>query len=349
MLLEAWEANDLYTFGLALAVAAGVLLALALVRSVLAAILARLSRRTATPLDDSAADAIRRTRLWLLFPLAVQAGSSVLELPPGLERIIVLAALGGLVLQAGLWASFVTREWIEKKTAKRGDGEAIMALTLLGFAARVAIWAVVVLVLLDQLGFNITALVAGLGIGGIAIALAVQNILGDLFAALAIVVDKPFVVGDFIVVDNVKGTVEHVGLKTTRLRSLGGEQIVVSNSDLLRSRVSNYRRMQERRVVFHLDVTYDTAPDKVERIPAIVREVVGTQNPTRFDRCHFLAWMDSALRIETVYYVLDADYTRFADIQHAINIELLRRFAAEKIEFAFPSRTVIVKRELQAT
>lgn len=340
MLLEAWEANDLYTFGLALAVAAGVLLALALVRSVLAAILARLSRRTATPLDDSAADAIRRTRLWLLFPLAVQAGSSVLELPPGLERIIVLAALGGLVLQAGLWASFVTREWIEKKTAKRGDGEAIMALTLLGFAARVAIWAVVVLVLLDQLGFNITALVAGLGIGGIAIALAVQNILGDLFASLSIVLDRPFVVGDFIVVDNLRGTVERVGIKTTRVRSLDGEILVFSNSDLLKSRVRNFKDMAERRVAFCVGVTYQTPAEKVRAIPDMLRAAIEAQPKTRFDRAHFKEYGDSALVFEAVYFVLDGAYNFYMDTHQAINLAILDRFAGQGIEFAYPTRTL---------
>jgi small-conductance mechanosensitive channel len=212
-----------------------------------------------------------------------------------------------------------------------------------GYAGRFALWALLVVTALQNFGIDVTALVTGLGIGGIAIALAVQNILGDLFAALAIVLDKPFVVGETIHVDNIIGTVEHVGLKTTRLRSLSGEQIVISNNDLLKSRIRNYKRMQERRVVFQLDVTYDTPAEKVARIPQIVRGVIERQPITRLDRCHFLTFAESSLRIEAVYYVLDPDYNRYADTQHAINLELLREFRREKIEFAFPTRTLHVQ------
>jgi small-conductance mechanosensitive channel len=190
---------------------------------------------------------------------------------------------------------------------------------------------------------NVTALVTGLGIGGVAIALAVQNVLSDVFAALAIVFDKPFDVGDAIAVDQVQGTVEHIGLKTTRIRSLSGEQIVISNNELLKNRIRNYKRMFERRVVFLLDVTYDTPPDTIGRIPAMVREIVNAQQPVRFDRSHFSGFTESALRVETVYFVLDPDYNRYLDIQQRINLELLRRFAAEGIRFAFPTRAIHVE------
>jgi len=139
------------------------------------------------------------------------------------------------------------------------------------------------------------------------------------------------------------GTVERIGLKTTRVRSLSGEQIIISNSDLLKSRIRNYKRQIERRVVFTTDVTYDTSPETIERIPGMIREVVSSQQLVRFDRSHFTQYTDSSLRLETVYYVLDADYTRYLDIQQSINLELLRRFNAEKIGFAFPTRTVILE------
>lgn len=344
MLREALEANDLYTFAIACATTLAVLLALLLVRFIAARIVAALARRTTNAIDDSAASAIARTKLALLTPLAIQAGASALELDPAIHRVIGLVAITGLVLQSGLWATHMARDWIDRKAANRAgaEGDAIMALALLGFAARVAIWTVVLLVLLDQLGFNITALVAGLGVGGVAVALAVQNILGDLFASLSIVLDRPFVVGDFIIVDDLMGTVDRVGVKTTRVRSLSGEMLVFSNSDLLKSRIRNYKQMTERRVVFVVRANYETSADKVRAIPAILRQAVEAQPKTRFDRAHFKEYGEWALVYETVYYVLAGDYNLYMDTQQAINLTILDRFAAEGIEFAYPTRTLHV-------
>jgi small-conductance mechanosensitive channel len=207
------------------------------------------------------------------------------------------------------------------------------------------VWALLFVAVLDNLGFDVTALVTGLGVGGIAIALAVQTILGDVLAAMAIVFDKPFVVGDFIVVDNFAGTVEEIGIKTTRVRSLSGEQLVFGNGELLKSRIRNFKRLHERRNVFTLDVTYDTPTDVVSRIPAILREIVESQQPVRFDRSHFSAYGESALRFETVYYVLDPEYNRHMDIQQAIFLAVLERFRREGIDFAFPTRTIVYKHE----
>ncbi len=174
------------------------------------------------------------------------------------------------------------------------------------------------LLALDNLGVDVTALVAGLGVGGIAVALAVQSILGDLFASLSIVLDKPFVIGDFIIVGDLLGTVENVGIKTTRVRSLSGEQLIFSNADLLNSRIRNYGRMYERRVVFTVGVTYDTPRHKLE---------------------------DFSLDFETVYYVQDPAYNLYMDIQQAINLELYQRFADEGIEFAYPTQTLFLAKE----
>jgi small-conductance mechanosensitive channel len=212
------------------------------------------------------------------------------------------------------------------------------------WVGRVVLWAVVMLLVLDNLGIDITALVAGLGIGGIAVALAVQNILGDLFASLSIVLDKPFVVGDFLVVDDCLGSVEYVGLKTTRLRSLSGEQLVISNADLLKSRLRNYGRMYERRVLFALGVTYQTPREKLEKIPGIIKEAVDGQEKVRFDRAHFKAYGDFALNFETVYYVLDPDYARYMDIQQAVNLKIHEAFESEAIEFAYPTQTLFLER-----
>jgi small-conductance mechanosensitive channel len=189
----------------------------------------------------------------------------------------------------------------------------------------------------------VTALVAGLGIGGIAVALAAQNILGDLFASLSITLDRPFVIGDFLAVDGFLGSVEYIGIKSTRLRSLGGEQIVMSNADLLGSRVRNYGRMTERRVVFTIGVVYETPVEVLERIPALIREAIEGQPGTRFDRSHFAKHGGSSLDFETVYYVLSSEYNRYMDVQQAINLRVHREFAARGIEFAYPTQRLLVE------
>ncbi len=195
---------------------------------------------------------------------------------------------------------------------------------------------------LDNLGFNITTLIASLGIGGIAVTLALQNILGDLFASLSIVLDKPFAVGDFVTVDELAGTVEFIGLKTTRLRSLSGEQIVCANGDLLKSRIRNYKRMQERRVLFELGLLYQSTPAQLEAVPGLVRAAVEAQPDTRFERAHFKGFGASSLDFEVVYHVTVPDYARYMDVQQGINLALVRAFAGAGIGFAYPSRTVFL-------
>jgi small-conductance mechanosensitive channel len=188
---------------------------------------------------------------------------------------------------------------------------------------------------------NITALVASLGVGGVAVALAVQNVLGDLFASLSIAVDKPFEVGDFITLGAVAGSVEQVGLKTTRIRALGGEQVIISNTELLKQTINNYKRMQERRVVFKFGLSHaTTTPDQAEAVPALVRQAITAQQHTRFDRAHLVAFGDSTLDFEVVYFVLSADYNLYMDIQQRINLALLREFQRLGVALAFPTRTV---------
>lgn len=344
LLYEAWRANGLYDWMIAGSIALGVILALGLLKYGVTRAVTALARRTATLIDDILAQVIGTTKVWLLLPVALYAGASALTLPAKLERLLDLVAVVALMLQVALWVNCFIRGWLELKIAARrgADGEAVTVLTLLGFAARALVWALTLLLVLDHLGFDITALVAGLGIGGVAVALAVQNILGDLFASLSIVLDKPFVVGDFIVVGDLRGAVEHIGLKTTRVRSLDGELIVFSNADLLKSRIRNFRRMQERRVAFSVGVTYQTPLAKLERIPSILRDAVERRDKTRFDRAHFTAYGDFALQYEIVYYVLSPDFNVYMDIQQAINLEIGRRFAEEGIEFAYPTQTVFM-------
>ncbi|MDZ7632343.1 MAG: mechanosensitive ion channel family protein [Gemmatimonadaceae bacterium] len=210
------------------------------------------------------------------------------------------------------------------------------------------IWSAVLLVALSNLGVNITAFIASLGVGGVAVALATQNILGDLFSSLAIVLDKPFVIGDFIVVGDMAGTVEKVGLKTTRLKSLSGEQLIFSNADLLSSRVRNFKRMQERRILFKLGVTYQTPRAMLERIPVMLRAAVEAQSNVRFDRAHFLAFGDFSLDFEVVYFVLSADFNRYMDVQQLINFSIHEQFEAAGVEFAYPTQTLVLTRPATA-
>jgi small-conductance mechanosensitive channel len=307
---------------------------------------AGVASRTATAFDDVALELSRRTRIYFLFAIALVVAARFVEVPARigdlLDRLVALVVL----LQAARWATGAIAFYVARHIEKRrgtSDAANVWAARMLGFAANVGVWAIILVALLDNLGFDVTTLVTGLGIGGIALALAVQNILGDIFAALSIVLDKPFIVGDFIVVDAFSGTVEQIGLKTTRLRSLSGEQIIFANSELLKGRIRNYKRLYERRNAFATDVSYDTPTDVVARIPALLREIVEAQRPIRFDRSHFSGYTDSALRFETVYYVLDADYNKHMDIQQAIFLSLLDRFRREHIEFALPTRVVVHK------
>ncbi len=204
------------------------------------------------------------------------------------------------------------------------------------------IWAIGIILLFDNLGFKVSAIIAGLGIGGIAVALAAQAMLGDLFSYFAIFFDRPFEIGDFIIVGDMLGTVEHVGIKTTRLRSLGGEQLVFSNSDLTNSRVRNYKRMQKRRVVFKLGVTYDTTSAQVREIPKLIEDIIKKTPDTVYDRAHFFEFGDFSLIFEIVYIVLSSDYNKYMDVQQSINFALKEEFEKRNIEFAFPTQTLHV-------
>lgn len=336
------EANDLLDWTLATGIVLAVLLALWVLRRHGARLLARAARGVGRSWDDAIADSARATSLVLLLPVALYAGAQALALPARLHRLIEIAALLALLVQASLWANCALACWLKRRVeaSRSHDPEAATAIGLIGFGARAVLWAIVLLLALDQLGFNITALVAGLGIGGVALALAVQNILGDLFASLSIVLDKPFVVGDFIVVDSLRGTVEHVGLKTTRVRSLDGEVLVFSNADLLRSRIRNFKRMVERRVECTLAITYDTPAETLRRIPEWLREIIESQPKARLERAHFRQYGDSGLVFEYVYHVLGPDYNLYMDTQQAINLAIHERFAREQVKFAYPTRTL---------
>jgi len=297
--------------------------------------------RTRWTTDDLAVDLVRR--ISLAFLLAVFANLSIvsLTLPAHTRTALHWLFIAACVYQAGVWGNGVISYLIARRRADPDfDGGMATTLGALGFGVRVLLWSALILLGLQNAGVNVSAALTGLGIGGVAVALAVQNILSDIFASVAIVLDRPFVIGDFITVGDLLGTVEHIGLKTTRLRSLYGEQLVLSNAQLLQSSIKNYKRMQERRVTFGFGVTYQTPRSAVATIPGIVRAAIDQQDDVRFDRAHFKGFGDSALEFEVVYYVLSPDYNRYMDIQQAINLEIMEQFEREEIRFAHPMRTL---------
>jgi small-conductance mechanosensitive channel len=305
-----------------------------------------LSRKTANVLDDLVAAALSSTRSYVLLLVAIWGGAQLLDFgdaDQGLDFMLLIA----VVLQLAIWLNRMVSSYIAFYTVSRREDNpgAVSVVQGVSFIVRLIIWSVAFLLVIDNLGYDVTALFAGLGIGGIAVALAVQNILGDLFASLSIVLDKPFVLGDFIIVGELMGVVENIGLKTTRLRSLSGEQLIFSNTDLLSSRVRNYKRMQERRVPFGFGVIYQTTPDQLETIPALVKSIVESIEGLRFDRAHFKSFGDSSYDFEVVYYINTPDFNAYMDAQQTINLALCREFAERGIEFAYPTRTLFIQRE----
>lgn len=318
---------------------------LGLIKRILVGRLERLSDHRAFSALSVVVAVLEKTTFIFYLAVGLHIATLALDLPERfarLERVIEVGVIVTVFFQFGRWASEGIAKTIQhyRVGSEEEEPAEAAALSAMRFIARFLVWIGVVLLVLDNLGFDITALVASLGIGGVAVALAVQNILGDLFASLSIIVDKPFVIGDFIIVGDFMGTVEKIGLKTTRVRSLGGEQLIFSNADLLKSRVRNYKRMEERRVLFEFGVVYQTETSKLERIPDTVRDIIEQQELTRFDRAHFKAFGDSAFQFEVVYYVLSPDYNEYMDIHERIILEMLRRFRSDDIAFAYPTRTV---------
>jgi len=343
--------NSVQTWLIALAIALATMVAVGVFRFVSMKYLQKLTEhQVAASAWDILLKVIGRTSWLFIFILALFIGSLVVELPETARRVLDSITIISLLIQAGLWSSLALQQAIDQYREHKisEDPASVTTLNVLSFIGKVMLWAVVLLLVLDNLGINITALVAGLGVGGIAIALAVQTILGDLLSSLSIVLDKPFVIGDFLAVGDLLGSVEHVGLKTTRLRSLSGEQLVLSNSDLLNSRIRNYGRMYERRVLFSIGVTYQTPREKLIKIPEIIREAVTGQEKTRFDRSNFKEYGNFSLNFESVYYVLGPDYNEYMNIQQAINLHIHEAFENEGIEFAYPTQTLFVQQQSPA-
>jgi len=319
---------------LAAAVALAALLVVLLAKRVVLGRVARMARGASTEVDDLGLDLARRTRSLLLVLPALYLGSLALDAFPKVEGVLRSAAIVSILLQIALWTSAGIDIWVAGYRRRRLPTDAASATTIgvLRFVGKLTLWSLLLLLALDNLGVNVTALVTGLGVGGVAVALAVQSILGDLFASLSIVIDKPFVLGDTISAADVTGTVESIGLKTTRLRSSTGEQIVFANGDLLKGRIRNFQRMAERRVTLAFGVAQSTPAAAVAEIPELVRAIVQREPDVRFERAHLRGFGASTLDFEVSYLVLTPDYNTYMDRQQAIDLALLKALEERGIE-----------------
>ena len=302
-----------------------------------------LARLTKNDFDDMLVRVVDSYN-WLFFVLvAAYIAFEWLVISSAVHMWLYYAFLGVFVLFT-VHALFSLVDYLVKKLIKNRDGESHSIVRFMSTLIKAVLWLVAVLFILSNLGVNITSLVAGLGIGGIAIALALQNILGDLFASVSIFFDKPFKVGDFIIVGENLGVVKYIGIKTTRIESLWGEEVVISNSELTSTRIRNFKRMERRRIHFTFGVIYQTTPANLRKINQIVAEIFKGIKLADLDRVHFKSFGDSSLDFEVAYYVNTGDYNKYMDVQQEINLQLFERFRKARIDFAYPTRTVFIEK-----
>lgn len=305
-----------------------------------------LALKTDSIWDDVALDLLDGIKIWALFIFFLYIFAHFFQPAQSENKLLSFAFIGAIAFQTAVWGLHLIKNWRQKTLDSiiQNDPSSSAALGLLYTVIQTVFLSLIVLIGLSNMGVNISALVTGLGVGGIAVALAAQNVLGDLLASLSIVLDKPFVIGDFIVVGDEKGTVEHIGIKTTRVRSLSGEQVVLSNKDLLESRLKNFKRMLERRVVLKFGVVYSTKAEVLEKIPSWTKEYVEKHVKLRFDRCHFDGFANSSLDFELVFFVLDTEFNVYMDIKEKVLLDIFKKFAAEGVDFAFPSQSIYIEK-----
>ncbi|MBX2925618.1 MAG: mechanosensitive ion channel family protein [Chitinophagaceae bacterium] len=307
--------------------------------------LKRWSLKTATSIDDLIVAAIEKTVIPISYFLVIYLLLHNLDFPEKVRNIIRIAILLVVTFYVLQLITKVIQYFVLSILKKQEDGDLKQkqARGLL-VIVKVAVWILGIVFLLSNLGYDVTSIIAGLGIGGIAIALAAQTILGDLFSYFVILFDRPFEIGDFIIIDDKMGVVEYIGIKTTRLRTLSGEQLICSNKDLTDSRVHNYKRMQKRRVVFGIGVTYQTPADALESIPQLVKEIIEKKDDVIYDRGHFASMGDFSLNFEFVYYILSSDYKKYMNTQQEILLNIYRSFENKKIDFAYPTQTIFLEK-----
>lgn len=338
---EVWISQPaLVNFALVIGIAVISYIALRIVMSSLLARVVNWLSHSKGLWSQYSAEVFKHTSRLLIAAMALQIGLAIVELGTVWDARVSHLWFLVLALQFGLWVDAAIAFWKETIIQDKAGQDNQLTVTMVALLFRIVLWAVVLLSVLANLGVDITAFVASLGIGGIAIALAVQALLGDLFASASIGVDKPFKTGQFIVFNDIAGTIEYIGLKTTRIRSLSGEQILCSNTKLLQQTIHNYSRMSERRIVFNLAISYRTPVEKAREVPVLIKQAIEAVEKTRFDRAHLLMFDNYALKYEVVYFVLSGDFNLYMDIQQAINFSLLEELSKRNIKFAMPVRAL---------
>lgn len=307
--------------------------------------LKKISKMTATTLDDFFVRIIEKIGVPLLYLGALYIAIKSLAFHPYFEKGMNFFGLGVLIFFVSRFVIMLISYSFTTYLSKRGyDASLERSLQGILVVIKVLVWGGAIIFFLDNLGLKISAVIAGLGIGGVAVALAAQTILKDLFSYFSIIFDHPFKVGDFIIIGDFMGSIEHIGIKTTRIRSLGGEMLIFSNSDLTDSRLRNYKLMEKRRVVFKLGVTYQTTLKQLKEIPKVIENIIKNTKDTVFDRAHFFSYGDFSLIFEFVYYVIGSDYNKYMDIQQEINFAIKEEFEKQGIEFAYPTQTLYLQK-----
>ena len=308
----------------------------------------KLALKTKTKLDDILALTLEKPLTYLVFFLGIFFAFKYLAISQSLDNILnkVFSVIIILIITIGLNKlvnSFIAVYWVPLASKTKSNVDDNLIPVIKTFSS-IIIWSIALIFLLNNLGLNITSLVAGLGIGGIAIAFALQNILSDIFSSISIYLDKPFQVGDYVVTGIDSGTVKKIGLKSTRITTLQGEELVVSNKELTETRIRNYKKMKKRRAAFKIGVEYGTSSEKLKKIPLIIKKIVDKVEGVDFDRAHFTDFGDFSLNFDIVMFVATRDYAVYRDIQQKVNLEIVEAFEKEKIDMAFPTQTVYVKK-----
>ncbi len=329
---------------LAAGVALATLIVLLVIRAIISSRIASFAAKTRIRGDDLVAAIVRRTSWVFLLIVSFYPASHFVHISENVRaahgQLLILA----LIFQAAMWANGIITFMVKvPEDATEKQQATARLLQSIGFLCRLGIWAVAGLFALANLGVEIGVLLAGGTVGGLAIAFAFQSILKDLFSSLSIILDKPFEVGDYLVVGDMSGTVERVGLQSTRMKSLTGEQLVFHNADLVSSRIRNYKHMKERRIAFTIGVTYGTPSEQLAAIPGMVEKIIDLEETARFDRCHFKTFAASSLDFDIVYYMKVTEFAAYLDVQQRINLGLVRKFEEEKIEFAYPTQTIFLE------
>lgn len=331
---------------LAVAVFFGALIVFRVFKNTVLKALKTLAEKTKTGFDDVIIEVFESFRvpfyLFIAFYFAIKFLKPAEPAAHIIEGIFIVVIVFQIVKTLQIFINYGTSTILKLKEAEDVKDEA--AIRNISFILKIALWVLAALIVLSNWGVNISSLVAGLGIGGVALAFALQHILEDIFSSFSIFIDKPFHIGDYIVIGDDRGIVEKIGIKTTRIRTLQGQELVVPNRELTTTRVNNYKKMEKRRVLFTLGVCYETPLEKLKKVNSIIEEIIDKVDGAEADRTHFKEYADFSLNFEIVYYVTSRDYNFYMDVQQAINFAIKEAFEKEGIEFAYPTQTLFVKK-----